>query len=729
MAFIKSSIVKLLAVGLASLADAAPFNVTNQTTTQQTVTKITIVRVTSTSTRVHIATATLIPSANITTTNATTETAKITASLTPSVNITSTNMTAETATITASLIPNITTTTKVATPTSKKLLPRTTAKIYDSDHPSEDDNVVKAEQLSKLQFETTDPELAEPTGNTTANLTKIELLNSVLKDNNNNNRSFPSAAAGTKLGLFDRPMPRFQPQVDVGGIWVGLINATPYRWQMSSVKTWNIKGNFAEKLAHSIDPGQSVSAIAWTRELNSRAEAVYRLVGTREESWFTLNIAEDRPHRITVEYGGALRTVGNANGTAVVDLGVHDGVVSPAFVLAGAEGRFFANDIDTAWMRATLPEIGTRTLREVTLPRSHHSGMYALTKRLGLGNAANTLTQDYDVYTQMARGGVRVIDCRPAIGKNGSVFEAHGTKLLGLYHGGLGITQAELVRQVNQFNDDHPGELVIIDVDGSEMRDGRKWFNPMDAAAVAEVVEGFTHLKHRAYITPGKDLSHLPLNRLIGGGESAVIVRMEESRIRDVPSWPGAREGFVTSAELPLRKRYSDAGNGAKLLSDQVRALRQARVGGAKWPLYGSEFIVTLMGLELVLGASITEVNRQAWDMLVERFWPAFADDFYPNWITMDAVRGDGLRAVAVAVNQCFVAKRCGTLSGRVSAAKEFVLNAPLAARDVGEVLNGTVSVDKTVLAWNAGDDDDDDEAVDDDDGSVETQDEMQRAD
>lgn len=462
------------------------------------------------------------------------------------------------------------------------------------------------------------------------------------------------------------------------GFWVGLLNGTPYRWELMTVKGDDVGASFSILLPDVLQPGQSVT---WEAKMNSddaQAEVRYNLVGTKEESWLTLNIHRGFPHKVTVKYGGALETVGLADSGkrgSVVDLGVARGAVCATFFLTGAEGRFYANDAPGNWMHTMLDDIGNYTLRDVMLPRSHRAGMYTGHKRYGLGNRINTFTQDFSIYYQLNVAGVRVFDLSPLLDKDGRIWESHGTMRAPQFHGGTGVSHDSLIAQINQFNDDFPGELIILDVRGDGMRSG-KGFRPLHGEGVRQVIDSFRRLNHRAVLVPGKDMTRMRIADIIGGGgdgnKSAVVIRMPANRIPGLPpghGWPGAKHGFVSEFELPVVRQWSNKGDENEMLYDQVAALEKHRGSGSGQPLFESDLLLTLKGKALVGRTSVAELNAPAWVMLVDRFWTAFKGVVYPNWVAMDAIRDSSLRGVAMAVNQCFVAKRCGTLGGRVPGA------------------------------------------------------------
>ncbi|KAJ6783346.1 hypothetical protein PWT90_04345 [Aphanocladium album] len=542
-------------------------------------------------------------------------------------------------------------------------------------------------QMSKLNLETSDPALEESSNSTIPSSADIALASNVFHARRNGalERRADEIASQEKLK-------RIQSKKE---FWLGLINATPYPWKLLGVAQEGIEYVYSAHRPRHLQPGESLTLLIKPKNDRSHAEYRYRLHGTSEKTWFSIKVHPGYPHLITAEYGGALETVGRSNDGkpgSIIDLGVERGVYCPTYILSGVEGRFYDNNAPPNWMNSMMQDIGNYTFRDIMLPRSHHTGMYLLHKTYGFGSRENTLTQDFSVYDQLKVGGVRVIDCRPLLGKDGKIYEGHGTKVLSIYHGSSGVSHDSMIEQINRFNDDYPGELIIIDVDGNEMR-GEKNFKQLSGGDLAKLVESFKRLKHRANVTAGQDISTLPLNQVLNQGESTVIIRMEEYRIRELigNGWPGTAEGFITPTELPLAKFFSEQVEMNYLQSAHMDQLIQNRRGGNKNRVFETDFIMIQQGLDLLRkDRSITKLSDDPWLALILNFWSYFHKDYYPNWLAMDAVRGTELKGIAMAVNQCFAAKRCGKLRGRVPAAEPFHFNSTAP----GIAMNGTIDID-----------------------------------
>ncbi|KAM3447678.1 hypothetical protein MY3296_008482 [Beauveria thailandica] len=541
---------------------------------------------------------------------------------------------------------------------------------------------VTTEQLVRVQLEKADPDLAEPANDVDPDEASSELAN--LKVLGGSSLKAATGLNPSTLGDDDEAFDERRNKMILKGrqrkdrLMVGLVNGTPYTWKRIGLEFKDMDREISKTFREVILPGEPFAVYARTQSKKAEAMVQYELEGTSKKTWFTLRISSGEPHQVTVEYGGALETVADGDEGkrgSVVDLNVDRGVSCATFYLTGSEGRFLSNDAPANWMHTMLEEIGNYTLRDVMLPRSHHAGMYTLKGGVGIGfgNRANTWTQDFSVYDQLKIGGVRVIDSRLVLTrKHKKVYESHGTKIAGVFHGSLGVSHDSMIEQINRFNEQYPGELIIIDVDGREMRDDKK-FDQLSPEGVAHVVNSFKRLQHRAVLVPGEDIAQIPINRFIGDGKSAVIIRMEEYRTRDLPGrgYPSATQGFITNNELPYHKHWSNMANPDRMLKDQTEKLLEYKDGRFR-QLYVSDFLVTQKGIAVLAGTPIRVMNEAAWQKLIETFWGVFRKDVFPNWLAMDAIRGGELRGIAMTVNECLVAKRCGKLGDRAPDAEEF---------------------------------------------------------
>jgi hypothetical protein len=370
---------------------------------------------------------------------------------------------------------------------------------------------------------------------------------------------------------------------------------------------------------------------------------------------------------LKVEYRGELASINNAKGS-VHNLGINMYPGGSAFILAGKEGEFITNDPPIGWMQTLLPQLEKKPLREIVLPRSHHSGLWGHFKKVGLATPANAQTQTVQLNDQLGDGGIRVLDFRPLRTKDG-YREIHGTRILDLFHGVMGTSLKDMIQIVNDFNRQNPGELIIWDVHGSQGWNAERDYHALDQVDRVALYEEFKALENRIHVLgEGWDLSKLELGEFIGNKTSAVIVNFDDSwRKMDGDLFPGSTEGYVTGAIFPMHHPWTNTDQIDHMVQHQVSEYRKTRPVPQS-PIHITEWLLTQQGLGAAVPIRpITELARSAWRTLFHELWISTTSNSYPNWISVDNVRGNQLKALVMAMNHCLVAKQCGDLGGKVT--------------------------------------------------------------
>ncbi|PHH83141.1 hypothetical protein CDD82_3434 [Ophiocordyceps australis] len=444
--------------------------------------------------------------------------------------------------------------------------------------------------------------------------------------------------------------------------YVSVINATPYPWtrayshqyQMLHWDWWPSR----------ISPGETVEVPVERRSHQSMtdtaAEVRYHLEGTSSLMGFQVEYRQGKD--IGVRLMGDLETMNNEK-ESVINIGFLERPGGTGFLLAGREGNFISNNGPSAWMQASLPDVGHLPLRHVCLPRSHHAGMWKATHGLGLGLDRQTLTQSNNLWTQLTEGGIRVLDVRAHKRKEG-FFEAHTAKLGIAWHGKYGAFLADMIATVNKFTQQFPGELIIWDLH-NDARSGPRHFAHLDAHETDELYSLFKTLNNRISVPDDQDLSLWSLNDFIGNGKSAVLVRVPEGWLDKSPNFPGGSEGFVTTRNYPVYHHWSDKNKPLPMIKDQLRRLYEWKRSRDSVPL-SMDWIVTQHGAEVYGGRDIMTYSRPAWRALFYEFWAVIHDEMYPNWIALDDVHKSQQKAMVMAINHCLGARKCGGLGGKV---------------------------------------------------------------
>jgi hypothetical protein len=123
------------------------------------------------------------------------------------------------------------------------------------------------------------------------------------------------------------------------------------------------------------------------------------------------------------------------------------------------------------WMKGIYNVIKDRQIQHVFMPATHDSGMSRISGKIGsIGTEVNTQTQGLNMYDQL-RAGARLFDLRV-----GSVHEVTdhskysfwtmhvNAELAQVVIGNTGESLDDVVKEVNQFTAENPGEVIFFRV-------------------------------------------------------------------------------------------------------------------------------------------------------------------------------------------------------------------------------------------------------------------------
>ena len=303
--------------------------------------------------------------------------------------------------------------------------------------------------------------------------------------------------------------------------YVTFINATPYDWRLTSSHAYQVDCKF---------PGIVKAGTSHEQYIRFKkdhhddgAEAYYTLVNSSSPASFA--VMARAPKHIEIQLQETLSTLNNPE-NSVINLGfVENGAVS--FVLAGDTNSYISSNPPVAWMQATLSTIGSKSLREIVIPASHDSGMDGVSVSWG-GHPHNTQTQTANVFKQLVNGA-RLFDIRPTY-FNKKFYAGHFSRFASGMVGGTGRKISDIVKDINAFTDQYPGELIILDI--SHQMDAIKHFRDLSPEKWAKFFDEMN--KIQALWVPQSanlpdDLSLVPLSTFIRpGSKSAVLIRLPD---------------------------------------------------------------------------------------------------------------------------------------------------------------------------------------------------------
>ena len=303
--------------------------------------------------------------------------------------------------------------------------------------------------------------------------------------------------------------------------YVTLINATPYDWKLISNHFYQVEWDFPGVIKAGTSQEQYVKFKKDHHD--DGAEAVYSLEKSPSPASFIVKARA--PKHIEIQFQESLTTLNNPMGSTI-NLGfVENGAVS--FVLSGDTGSYISSNPPITWMQATLSNIETKSLREVALPASHDAGMSEVSWSWS-GHPHNTQTQTTTIYHQLINGA-RVFDIRPTYSRK-KFYAGHFSKFGSGMVGGTGRKITDIVKNINAFTDQYPGELIILDI--SHAVDATERFRDLSPWKWGRFFEEMN--KIQALWIPSSsnipnDLSKTPLSTFIKQrSNSAVLVRFSD---------------------------------------------------------------------------------------------------------------------------------------------------------------------------------------------------------
>jgi len=313
------------------------------------------------------------------------------------------------------------------------------------------------------------------------------------------------------------------------GGYVELANLTPYDWKLKYTHSYHMDWTFPLTISEGTTQEQYIE---WWYDHGPNgdcaAEATYESIGSPEAASFTVQARQNNGKRIEIQYNDELSSLGNPIGSLITLGYKRDGTV--LFVLAGNEaGSYVSNNAPVAWQQATLSTIGNKSLREIAMPASHDAGMSQLIRYYG-GVAHNTQTQSVHVYPQLVYGA-RWFDIRPVLRK-GKWYTNHLSVVSGLgYQGAFGRKIADIIKDINRFTAENPGELIILEL--SHEMNRFKWkprlTNEQWQKLYDLLYSGIDDLWMADLACLPDDLSTVPIETFIQpGSRSAVLIRVPD---------------------------------------------------------------------------------------------------------------------------------------------------------------------------------------------------------
>ncbi|CZR59557.1 uncharacterized protein PAC_09451 [Phialocephala subalpina] len=431
-----------------------------------------------------------------------------------------------------------------------------------------------------------------------------------------------------------------------------MANLSPYDWKL----TYNHSYHMDWEPWDLIPIGSKLEQYVewwyhWGDNGDGGAEATYSLVGT--DLSFSIQARQSGGKKLLVEYSDALAAM-TLTGEKVIDLGFdHDGSV--LFVLSGnGVEPYVSSQAPRDWMQKTLSTIGSKELREMSMPMAHNSGMNTITKGYG-GCKHNTACQTVPIYNQLAFGA-RWFDLRPTVVK-GNWYANHMSDagILG-WVGARGTSFTDIVNDINRFISETPGELIILQISHELDGDaGAKWIPGLPEARwqiLYTLLEQLNDLWTPADSNLPDDLETLKISQFIQpGSNSTILVRIPDH----APLPNSSHPAFIHESRLPVTGDWISTADPSVLSDTQFTTLQKLRLS-PKSPMFRLPWTIAPKIAHMIDVAnplhSIIGEAMWAEHKLYQIIWDKLTRDTYPNLIEVDNIHNSQVTAITMVINQ-----------------------------------------------------------------------------
>lgn len=245
------------------------------------------------------------------------------------------------------------------------------------------------------------------------------------------------------------------------------------------------------------------------------------------------------------------------------------------------------------WIGDSLSMLGSKTLKEVTLPGTHDSGTYYLTETAQQGDAPEfwdaiytladkldknvgavaidwSKTQDRNFYEQM-QAGIRYFDLRAGWNQSTSTWVT--------FHFIQGSPVIELLQNISQFLNDNPKEIVIVEI---------SHFRGSPSQSNIQTLKDMVFQTLGSYLYPVDLKFSFTIGEMISKGLRA-IVTMEQG-FDDVNIWPPES----------IYNTYADTPDLAKMVEFNNQTTQQYMKNGCNMCLFKISWTLTANNANII---------------------------------------------------------------------------------------------------------------------------------
>ncbi|MEM6685129.1 MAG: hypothetical protein AAF617_04975 [Bacteroidota bacterium] len=427
--------------------------------------------------------------------------------------------------------------------------------------------------------------------------------------------------------------------------YLTLVNSTDTAWKKTyqhsyQMDVWDFPTVIEAKTSISV-------YIEWKQKKNSKTfndagEVVYALEGTNNS--FEIQAAAQNGLDLQV-YFSQLTTHSYQN-RAQFSLGWNSkGYVS--FILSGIDGHYSSTNLNgSSWMQDNIALLGTKKIKEICIPGTHHAGMNVKTSHTFGATNCNTLTQTRNIREQLQLGA-RFLDITPVL-KDGSYYAGNYRKIEAVcsWQGATGQSIDHIIEDINAFTAVRK-ELVIIHVSNSLNLDAEDtMYQPFTSAEWHDLLKKLSYVKNRFFSLQKNNLTTKTLNDFIALKAAVVFVVADTVELGNYNG-----KGFFKLSSLQLQSSDSHTHQIAKMASNHWRNMASQPTANflLLWILKQTTFQAStcFLGTNSSLKELANEVNQQ----LPEQVYSKVTATTFPNVILQNNMITSDAAAFAMALN------------------------------------------------------------------------------
>lgn len=365
--------------------------------------------------------------------------------------------------------------------------------------------------------------------------------------------------------------------------YITIVNLTPHRFVLDKGATHSYQMDVFDW--DDIPQGRSRQNVAtYTNKfgknpVDDNGEAYYSIEGTNKKFMVraTTHIPDSYPRRTVFDLSG-------------MGLGQREysdpGKESPVtLVITGSDSYGFTASLRHGpgnWMKGIYDVIKDRQLQHVFMPGTHDAGMSRISGNLAsLGTSPNTQTQGLTIYDQL-RAGSRLFDLRVGTVHNATDTSNYGYWILHVNNekadvaiGNTGEALDEVIREVNQFTAENPGEVILFRVRYLIGIRNIPSFGPIYWTADM-MNEFFGKLKGVNNRCSNLDTNTKFNKQTAGyfmdqnGGNGCVLFMLNGENLKDDVPHDSVADGFYKTDMLEVWDNWSNLADTQKVANDQV---------------------------------------------------------------------------------------------------------------------------------------------------------------